>query len=143
MAQELRSIQKIGLNTQQAADRDSDSAGGAASLDAQRTENVAATATLQLSVTKEGGPVGTFVEVGSSGTDDRVFNDHELTQGGPARMPLRRGNFYTVVWRGAFVAPGAATLHVVATRADGSDLVRKDVTVEHPPTNSPFTLVVL
>jgi hypothetical protein len=143
MAHELRSIQKIGLNTHQSADTTGrDNVRGAAPRDAQATAAAAATATLQLSVTKNGGPVATFVEVGSSGTDDRVFDDHELDPG-PAQMPLLRGNFYTVVWRGAFVAPGSATLHILATRTDGSVLVRKDVTVQHPPTNSPFTIVVL
>lgn len=99
-------------------------------------------ATLELSVTKTGGPVATFVEVGSTGTDGQVFNDHELDPG-PARKPFLQGNFYTLVWRGAFVAPGTATLHVRATNADGTLIVQKDVPLQHPPINSPFTIVVL
>lgn len=143
MAQELRSIQKLGLNTNQAVD----TAGGGiiATVAAPLvTPPVApaAVATLKLSVTKTGGPVATFVEVGSSGSDDQVFNDHQLDPG-PAQMPLLQGNFYTVVWRGAFVASGTATLHILATRANGTVLVKKDVPVSHPPTNSPFTIVVL
>jgi hypothetical protein len=144
MAQELRSIQKLGLNTHQASDTaGADStAAAAAPLAAPPVAPVAVVATLELSVTKTGGPVATFVEVGSSGSDDQVFTDHQLDPG-PAQMPLLRGNFYTVVWRGAFVAPGTATLHVLATRANGTVLVQKDVPVSHPPNNSPFTIVVL
>lgn len=155
MAQELRSIQKLGLNAHQAADTtvaDSTPAGAAAPSMAPAAAPMtpaappmapaAVVATLALSVTKTGGPVATFAEVGSSGSDDQVFNDHQLDPG-PAQMPLLQGNFYTVVWRGAFVAPGTATLHVLATRADGTVLVQKDVPVSHPPTNSPFTIVVL
>jgi hypothetical protein len=144
MSQELRSIQKLGLNTHQAADTaGADStAAGAVPRAALPMAPAAAVATLELRVTKAGGPVATFVEVGSSGSDDRVFNDHQLDPG-PAQMPLLQGNFYTVVWRGAFVAPGTATLHVLATRPNGTVLVQRDVTVSHPPTNSPFTIVVL
>jgi len=138
MAQELRSIQKLGLNSHQAAVANVVPAPPGAPAPAP----AAAVATLQLSVTKTGGPVATFIEVGSSGTDDQVFNDHQLDPG-PAQMPLLQGNFYTVVWRGAFVAPGSATLHVLAKRTDGTVIVQKDVPVEHPPINSPFTIVVL
>ena len=144
MPQELRSIQKIGLNTHQAgatAGPDNFAAEAAPSA-AAPVAAAAATATLELRVTKTGGPVATFVEVGSSGSDDEVFNDHELDPG-PAIKPLLRGNFYTVVWRGAFVASGTATLHVLARRANGGVIVQRDVQVSHPPTNSPFTIVVL
>jgi len=142
MAQELRSIQKLGLNTHHAASTAGAHTAGVAPLVAPPVAPATAVATLQLSVTKTGGPVATFVEVGSSGSDDQVFNDHQLDPG-PAQMPLLQGNFYTVVWRGAFVASGTATLHVLATRANGAVLVQKDVPVSHPPTNSPFTIVVL
>lgn len=144
MAQELRSIQKIGLNTHQATDTAGVgvTAAGSAPLAAPPVAPVTVVATLELSVTKTGGPVATFVEVGSSGSDDQVFNDHQLDPG-PAQKPLLQGNFYTVVWRGAFVEPGTATLHVLAKRANGTVFVQKDVKVSHPPTNSPFTIVVL
>ena len=141
MAQELRSIQKIGLNAHQAAGVES-TAADAVPLGVQPAAPAAPVETLELSVTKTGGPVATFIEVGSSGTDDQVFNDHQLDPG-PAQKPLLQGNFYTVVWRGAFVAPGTATLHVRATRADGTVIVQEEVPVSHPPTNSPFTIVVL
>lgn len=150
MPQELRSIQKIGLNTHQvaapaasAAPADAGNAAeGAAVLAAPSIATATTFATLRLSVTKTGGPVATFVEVGSSGSDDQVFSDHQLDPG-PVQKPLLQGNFYTVVWRGAFVAPGTATLHLRMTRADGTVLVQEDVPVAHPPTNSPFTIVVL
>ncbi|HEX2551722.1 MAG TPA: hypothetical protein VHK64_09025 [Nocardioidaceae bacterium] len=144
MPQELRSIQKLGMNAHltsaTAVAENAPVEGGL--LAAQPVEAAAVVGTLELSVTKTGGPVATFAEVGSSGIDDQVFNDHELDPG-PARKPLLQGNFYTVVWRGAFVAPGTAILHVRATRANGTVIVQKDVPVTHPPTNSPFTIVVL
>jgi len=144
MAQELRSIQKIGLNTHQAADTaGADStAAGVAPLAAPPVAPAIVLATLQLSVTKTGGPVATFIEVGSTGTDDQVFNDHELDPG-PAQKPLLQGNTYAVLWRGAFVAPGSATLHIRVMRANGTVIKQKDMTVEHPPTNSPFSIVVM
>jgi hypothetical protein len=146
MPQELRTIHKLGLNAHQTADTASADAGAPDGVSfgvaPMAPAAAAALPTLQLKVTKTGGPVGTFIEVGSTGTDGRVFDDSELTPG-PARMPMLRGNSYTVVWRGAFVAAGTATLHVLATRADNTVLVQKDVDVEHPPTNSPFTIVVL
>jgi hypothetical protein len=95
---------------------------------------------LELSVTKNGGPVATSVEVGSSGTDDRTFSDKELTPG-PAKMPLISGNTYTVVWQGAFVKPGTAVLHVKGSTSQGD--FADDVTAKHPPLNDVFTLVVL
>ena len=142
MAQELRSIQKLGLNTHHAAATAGAHIAGVAPPVAPPVAPATAVGTLQLSVTKTGGPVATFVEVGSSGSDDQVFSDHQLDPG-PVQMPMLPGNFYTVVWRGAFVAAGTATLHVLATRANGTVLVQKDVPVSHPPTNSPFTIVVL
>jgi hypothetical protein len=145
MAHELRSIQKLGLNAHLAPAAAPAANAAGANILAAPTPPVAPTAvvaTLQLSVTKTGGPVATFAEVGSSGTDGQVFDDHDLDPG-PAQKPLLQGNFYTVVWRGAFVAPGTATLHVLATQANGAVIVQKDVPVEHPPINSPFTIVVL
>jgi hypothetical protein len=141
MAHELRSVQKIGLNNTQTAAPAAPAAAGGVTANAAPAAP-AVIGTLELRVTKTGGPVATFVEVASSGTDDQVFDDHDLTPG-PAQMPLLQGNFYTVVWRGAFVAQGAATLHVLARLTDGTVIVQKDVPVEHPPINSPFTIVVL
>jgi hypothetical protein len=144
MPQELRSIQKLGMNAHLAAAtavaENAPAEGGL--LGAPPVAPAATVGTLELSVTKTGGPVATFAEVGSSGTDDQVFTDHELDPG-PARQPFLQGNFYTLVWRGAFVAPGTAILHVRATNADGTVIVQKDVTVQHPQINSPFTIVVL
>lgn len=139
MPQELRCIHNLGLNARQAAAAPGGVSFGVAPM---APAAAAVTATLQLSVTKTGGPVGTFVEVGSSGADSHVFDDRDLDPG-PARMPMLDGNSYTVVWRGAFVSTGTATLHVLATPADGSAPLQRDVPVEHPPTNSPFTIVVL
>ena len=142
MPQELRSIHKIGLNAAGAAGADNAAVDAGPPAAPTVVADAVTFATLQLRVTKNGGPVATFVEVGSSGSDDQVFNDSQLDPG-PAQKPLLQGNFYTVVWRGAFVAPGNATLHLRMTRADGTVLVQEDVPVSHPPTNSPFTIVVL
>lgn len=138
MAQELRSIKKLGLNAHLAVG--APAAADANILAVPPAAPAEAIGTLQLSVTKTGGPVATFVEVGSSGDDDQVFNDSQLDPG-PVQMPLLQGNFYNVVWRGAFVAPGNATLHILATRTDGTVLLQKEVAADHPPINSPFTIV--
>jgi|KBSSwiStaDraftv2_1062776.scaffolds.fasta_scaffold17700_4 hypothetical protein len=99
-----------------------------------------ASGTLELSVMKKGGPVSTSVEVGSSGDDDRMFSDQQLTSG-TAKMPLLPGNTYTVVWQGAFVKPGTAVLHVEGNTSQGH--FADDVTAQHPPLGDVFTLVVL
>jgi hypothetical protein len=99
-------------------------------------------ATLELSVTKSGGPVATSIEVGSSGDDDQRFSDAQLTPG-PVVMSLLLGNTYVVVWQGAFVAPGRATLKVKATDAKGNVFLSKSVVANRPPLDKTFTIVVL
>ena len=89
---------------------------------------ITAGGTLSLSVTKTGGPVMTRAFVGSTGTDDRNFDDTQLTPG-PATMPLRPNNSYSIVWMGAFIAPGSATLEVVVDHADGRPQSTKTVKV--------------
>jgi hypothetical protein len=63
--------------------------------------------------------VSTAAEVGSTGTDDQRFEDHQLTPG-PADKPLREGNTYAVLWVGAFARAGSATLKVTVARAFGN-----------------------
>lgn len=99
-------------------------------------------ATVELSVTKSGGPVATSIEVGSSGSDDQRFTDQQLNAG-PVSMALLKGNIYTIVWQGAFVHPGSATLAVVATDTTGNVFVKKKVVAKNPPTGPTFTFVVL
>lgn len=142
MAQDLKSIQKLGLNAPPPPAGNAPNVPAGTIIAAPPVAAGPAVATLELAVTKTGGPVATFVEVGSSGDDDEVFDDRQLDPG-PARKALLQGNFYAIVWRGAFVAPGTATLHVRATSNSGAVIVQKDVTVSHPPTSSPFTIVVL
>jgi len=73
---------------------------------------IQANSMLQLTVAKTGGPVVTAVEVGSTGSDDQGFSDQQLTPG-PAQMALLGTNSYALVWTGAFVTRGSATLSVV------------------------------
>ena len=77
---------------------------------------IKADTTLELTVTKTGGPVVTAVEVGSTGSDDESFSDNQLTPG-PARKQLNGNNTYALVWTGAFVTKGSATLHVKANNS--------------------------
>lgn len=143
MPQELRSIQKVGLNAHQALGTASTAiAPDGVSFGVAPMVDSVVLATLELSVSKSGGPVATFVEVGSTGTDDEVFNDHQLDPG-PVRKPLLEGNTYAVLWRGAFVATGTATLHILVTQADGTVLVQNDMPLPHPPNGSPFSIVVM
>jgi hypothetical protein len=76
-------------------------------------------ATLELKVTKSGGPSATVVEVGSTGTDDERFGDAALTPG-PATKPLEAGNTYALLWVGAFVKAGKVTLRVTVVQPDGT-----------------------
>lgn len=133
MAKKLKLIKKFGLTPPPAKPK---------KQAAKAAGPPAVVATLELSVTKNGGPVATSTEVGSSGNDDRGFTDQQLTPG-PVQMPLLKGNFYTVVWQGAFVKPGSATLHVKATNAGGGVFVQKSVAAKRPPLGKTFTLVVL
>ena len=80
-------------------------------------------ATLELKVTKTGGPVATVVEVGSTGSDDERYGDAQLTPG-PAIKPLQAGNTYALLWVGAFVKAGKATLRVTVVRPDGTSATR-------------------
>ncbi len=73
---------------------------------------------LEISVTKEGGPIVSAVEVGSTGDDDARFRDARLTPG-PASMPLEPGNTYALVWTVAFVRRGTAILTAKVTTASG------------------------
>ncbi len=102
----------------------------------------AVVATLDLSVTKSGGPVATSIEVGSSGSDDQRFTDQQL-KSGPVAATLLKGNTYTVVWQGAFVHPGSATLAVLATDSKGNVFLNKKVAVKNPPDGPTFTRVVI
>lgn len=78
----------------------------------KKMEVIESDSTLELTVSKNGGPVSTAVEVGSTGDDDESFSDQELTPG-PARKNLDSSNSYSLVWTGAFVAEGSARLRVV------------------------------
>ncbi|MEP7012933.1 MAG: hypothetical protein ABJC13_21635 [Acidobacteriota bacterium] len=102
----------------------------------------AVVATVEFSVTKTGGPVATSIEVGSSGSDDQRFTDQQL-KAGTVKATLLKGNTYTVVWQGAFVHPGSATLAVVATDSKGKVFLNKKVAVKNPPDGPTFTRVVI
>jgi hypothetical protein len=96
-----------------------------------------ANTTLDLTVTKAGGPVVTAVEVGSTGNDDQSFSDNQLTPG-PARKQLNGNNSYSVVWTGAFVTKGSATLQV---DVGGTNL--KTVTVKGEAGDTFFRIVII
>lgn len=95
----------------------------------KKMEAVTGGSTLELSVTKKLGPVATSAEVGSSGTDDKSFTDTQLTPG-PAVVPLNPENTYSVVWSGAFVKEGSATLRLRVLDIQGSILASKTVLVK-------------
>ena len=84
-------------------------------------------ATLELKVTKTGGPVATVVEVGSTGNDDERFVDGQLTPG-PATKALQAGNTYGLLWTGAFVKAGKVTLRVTVVQEGGSATTSRTVT---------------
>jgi hypothetical protein len=97
--------------------------------------------TLELTVTKDGGPVSTSVEVTSTSTDDQTFFDADLTPG-PASMELDAANTYTLVWSGAFADDGSVSLHVRV--ADGGNITDDEtVTVEGKQGDVFFRLVLL
>jgi hypothetical protein len=94
-----------------------------------KTAAIQADTTLTMTVSKTGGPVVTAVEVGSTGSDDESFSDQQLTPG-PAQKALDGNNSYSLVWTGAFVTKGSATLQVnvggtslnpVAVNGEGGD----------------------
>ncbi len=95
----------------------------------KKLDVLTAPAKLELSVSKKGGPVNTRAEVGSSGPDDGKFTDKQLTPG-PAVMPLDPKNTYAILWRGAFVKAGTATLHVVVRDPQGGVVQDKRFTVK-------------
>jgi|GEM_PF-6199477 len=83
---------------------------------------------LELTVTKQLGPVATSADVASTGTDDAHFSDKKLTPG-PAMKPLNPANSYSILWQGAFVKDGSATLTVRVLDATGKVLTTKVVSV--------------
>ncbi len=85
----------------------------------RRMAVIASASTLDLSVSKTGGPMSTHARVVSTGTDSRSFEDSQLTPG-PATMPLDGANSYTVVWTIAFVEAGSATLDADVSGANPS-----------------------
>ena len=97
--------------------------------------------TLELAVTKSGGPVVTRAVVGSTGDDDRDFSDSELTQG-TASMPLQPANTYSIVWTGAFVGAGRAVRRVRATTPQGGQF-QTEVTVDGNAGDSFFRVVLV
>jgi hypothetical protein len=97
--------------------------------------------TLSLSVSKKA-TVATTVEVGSTGTDDKTFTDKQLTPG-PAQMPLNAANSYNIVWSGAFVTKGSATLKVQVSNASGAVKGTKSVTVQGEAGDTFFRLVMI
>jgi hypothetical protein len=85
--------------------------------------------TLSLEVVKsKATAVVTSAHVGSTGTDDKSFDDKQLTSG-TASMPLNANNSYSVVWMGAFLANGSAELQVVVKHADGRPPSKKQIKV--------------
>jgi hypothetical protein len=103
---------------------------------------VAEDSRLELTVSKDRGPVSTSVEVTSTGTDDRTFFDAELTPG-PAEMNLDSANTYTLVWAGAFADDGTASLHVRVLDSAGSVKDDETVIVEGKQGDVFFRLVLL
>jgi len=95
----------------------------------KKMDTVTGGSTLELSVTKKQGPVATSAEVGSSGGDDDSFTDSQLTPG-PAVVQLNAANTYSVVWSGAFVKEGSATLRLKVLDAQGNVLANKTVPVK-------------
>jgi len=107
-----------------------------------KLEAVAGGSTLELTVTKAQGPVATMVEVGSTGNDDAHFRDSDLTPG-PAVKQLDPANTYAIVWSGAFVEDGSATLRLRVLDAHGTVLVSKSVTVKGKSKEVFFRVVML
>jgi hypothetical protein len=106
----------------------------------KKMDTITSASTLELSVSKKDGPVATAVEVGSTGNDDESFTDKQLTPG-PASMPLDPKNSYNIVWSGAFVKKGSATLRVRVLDANGDRT--KTVTVQGKAKETFFRLVMI
>ena len=79
---------------------------------------VSESATLAMSVAKEGGPLSTALEVGSTAADDASHTDEQLTPG-PATQRLDPNNSYALVWTVAFTRKGTATLTATVTTDSG------------------------
>lgn len=103
---------------------------------------VTAPSTLEMKVTKTGGPVSTAAEVGSTASDDASFTDSQLTPG-PTTMPLNPTNSYAIAWTGAFVKAGTATLNVRVVREDGTVKETKPVRVQGKAKEKFFRLVLV
>jgi hypothetical protein len=103
---------------------------------------VSSASTLELSVSKKDGPVATSVEVGSTGADDKSFTDKQLTPG-PASKPLDPANSYNIVWVGAFVKKGSATLKVRVVDASGAVQGTKTITVQGEAKETFFRLLMI
>lgn len=98
--------------------------------------------TMSLTVTKTGGVVVTRAAVGSTGTDDRIFEDKQLTPG-PATMPLKKDNSYSIVWFGAFVSDAAADLAVLVKHADDRPDSKVAVKVKGKAGDTFFRVVIV
>lgn len=85
----------------------------------KKMQLVTEAAVLEVTVVKEGGPLGSRVEVGSTGTDDSTFLDSQLTPG-PVAKQLNPAHSYALLWTAAFVRKGAATLTAKITTASGT-----------------------
>lgn len=108
----------------------------------KKMETFTSPSTLELSVSKKDGPVATAVEIGSTGSDDRSFTDKQLTPG-PVSMPLDPANSYNVVWSGAFVKKGTATLKVRVFDASGTLHGTKSVPIQGEAKEKFFRLVMI
>jgi len=98
--------------------------------------------TLELTVSKTGGPVATAAEVTVAGGGTKSFSDQQLTPG-PASMPIDSTRAYNIVWSGAFVKKGSATLKVRLLDAGGSVLKTKSTPVSGEAKEKFFRLIVL
>ena len=78
-------------------------AGDAAAVNAAA---IAGGSVLELTVTREAGPVATSAGVASTGSDEQHFSDSELTPG-PAEKNLDPANTYSILWDGAFADQGS------------------------------------
>jgi hypothetical protein len=108
----------------------------------KKVDAVLGGATLELSVTKKLGPVSTFAEVGSSGTDDGSFSDSQLTPG-PAVMPIDAANTYSIAWAGTFVEEGSVTLRVRVLDPADTVLVNKTFVVQGKARELFFRLILV
>jgi len=97
-------------------------------------------ATLSLQVHRDAS-VKTSVEHFFGGQLVEVIPDGDLTSG-PAFRKLNPGS-NTLVWRGAFIADGTATLTLLLTAPSGVVIKQRVETATRPPIKDVFGLVVL